>query len=566
MTSSAYVLVPLVRTGLFIGCRLTLLPWLFGEAKHASLDADDAQENGDSMQNGDAIAMGTLPSPATASRRPKVSLLSAVTPNGTASSSSSSSGDGSLLARVLSTFSPSALLLALSFEEGIILFVLVLMEAMGFERDVLQSQWRWSLFGVVGLAVCLLPLGLSLLLTYTLLPQAGASAIPRRLALSLIPFAAWLLLFLKVPLPSALLTDTTASLLESALARTAVLGVSLIAILSGSGAMGATMDSLDSFLAARGGGGRRRDPSPSDVRSAESSFRKACEDLQRTKREIDRLSSSADAEAGTGGLLGSMGRAFRGGTSKDRELKALNLELGSLSLLAATMRDELDELKARRKEAEYNTTLPGKLWLAIGHAFALYCVTRLLIALLSLLFYNYASATSSSSSPDVLSTLLARWVLQPLLGIPQQDVATWSKQVSLLFVGALILGRLRVVLNVLARFFRAASSGVSTSFLVLFLAEVLVVYLLATLIQLRASLPPSFGDPSATPADSSVSQPSPTSPPLLASLPDFNVVFGSLFDAAFLLSAAVTGGVRYLTGQQDGILFSSNGGSLGGRD
>lgn len=152
MTSSAYVLVPLVRTGLFIGCRLTLLPWLFGEAKHASLDADDAQENGDSTQNGDAIAMGTLPSPATASRRPKVSLFGAVTPNGTASSSA----DGSLLARVLSTFSPSALLLALSFEEGIILFVLVLMEAMGFERDVLQSQWRWSLFGVVGLAVCLL--------------------------------------------------------------------------------------------------------------------------------------------------------------------------------------------------------------------------------------------------------------------------------------------------------------------------------------------------------------------------------------------------------------------------
>lgn len=155
------------------------------------------------------------------------------------------------------------------------------------------------------------------------------------------------------------------------------------------------------------------------------------------------------------------------------------------------------------------------------------------------------------------------------------DVAAWSKQISLLFVGFLILGRLRVVLNYLARvslpshklcdsplltkkpiracrldplqFFRAASSGISTSFLILFLSEIMVIYLLATLIQLRASLPSSYGgggggetDPSTppptipAPADggngNGSSAPADGQPqPLLASLPDFNIVFGALF-------------------------------------
>lgn len=61
------------------------------------------------------------------------------------------------------------------------------------------------------------------------------------------------------------------------------------------------------------------------------------------------------------------------------ELKSLNLELTSLSMLASSMRDELDELKARRRMAEWNFTLSGKVWLAIGHVFAAYCVMRMVV-------------------------------------------------------------------------------------------------------------------------------------------------------------------------------------------
>lgn len=61
------------------------------------------------------------------------------------------------------------------------------------------------------------------------------------------------------------------------------------------------------------------------------------------------------------------------------ELKSLNLELSSLNMLASSMRDELDDLKARRKEADWNATLGGRFWLVVGHAFAAYCVLRLAV-------------------------------------------------------------------------------------------------------------------------------------------------------------------------------------------
>lgn len=132
MTAAALVLLPLIRLGLFFGCRLTLLPWLFGEAKHAALDSPSAA--------GD-MPLTALPTPVTT----------------TSQSSAKSKYATTSAAPALLSLSPSAfaaLLLSLSFEEGAILFILVLLQAMNFEVSALVTNWRWSLFGVVALAVC----------------------------------------------------------------------------------------------------------------------------------------------------------------------------------------------------------------------------------------------------------------------------------------------------------------------------------------------------------------------------------------------------------------------------
>lgn len=157
----------------------------------------------------------------------------------------------------------------------------------------------------------------------------------------------------------------------------------------------------------------------------------------------------------------------------------------------------------------------------------------------------------------------------------------------------------------------------------MFLSEIMSIYLLATLIQLRTSLPPNFGTGTGEMAGdgalgtgagagavdageggSSLGQgtaPGVASQLLLSSLPDFNTAFGALFgecseigmprrstdarlrsdrlegldtdltfiapcplspDATFLLSALVTLLGRWFMGTQESVLFGA--GALGG--
>lgn len=224
----------------------------------------------------------------------------------------------------------------ISFEESAFLFVLVLLEAAGFDYGLLRANWNFSLVAVIILGVffirenslaskyltlpCLLilisflylltALGMCLLFTirsgFTSTRKASStgSSLFQRLAAfpkliapyllwALLPFVLWIVVFLKVPLPSAVSglptqsaneADLTPSLgdahvpdsaqaivanksmnsesaiqgnlaernfgylLQGALTREAVIGVTLIALLSGSGAMSAAWDSWESWF------------------------------------------------------------------------------------------------------------------------------------------------------------------------------------------------------------------------------------------------------------------------------------------------------------------------------
>ncbi|KAI3478384.1 hypothetical protein L1887_59700 [Cichorium endivia] len=242
-----------------------------------------------------------------------------------------------------------------------------------------------------------------------------------------------------------------------------------------------------------------------------------------------------------------------GGDSRSREIKALKSEIFGLSAIAGAMRDDLDRMTSLQHKDELSATLLGKLWILVGWGWAAYCAFRIGLSMLNLLVLGYRD----TAPPDFISLSIA-YVMR--IFDVNLDVAAWTKQVSLLFVGFLIWGRIGSVLAFLGSAFRAAGSGVSSSFLVLFLAEIMTIYLLATLIQLRSSLPASVSPP--TPLIRDISAPNGTGvPPLLATLPSFQVVFGSLFDSAFLLAAAITAAWKYIVYMQrsasgdGGVLF-----------
>lgn len=166
----------------------------------------------------------------------------------------------------------------------------------------------------------------------------------------------------------------------------------------------------------------------------------------------------------------------------------------------------------------------------------------------------------SSPGTDLITSLLSRLAL--LLNV-ELDIAAWSRLIGLIAIGSIILANMRNVLFSVnrvssqsaraghapnatqpnlsrpAQIFKATSAGVSASFMLLFLAQLMVspcspsprpiyladpdahstqaVYLLTSLI----SLPSTLSESATT---------------LLSTLPSFNV-FSRLFDSVFLFAA-----------------------------
>jgi len=236
---------------------------------------------------------------------------------------------------------------------------------------------------------------------------------------------------------------------------------------------------------------------------------------------------------------------------RNTQLSSLQQEIIGLQALQSQMTMRVSALKHNRTTAEFAESFKGK---AIGRTWAVYCVIRVISSAMNIVSPP-SSAASPSSYGDIIAHVLAYLVsILPLASNNEDsrgfhvDVPSLSRQISLALVGIIILSSVRVVLRGVTKAFRITSRSVSASLMLLVLAQLMGIYLLSTLVQLRTMFPPST--PSVTPAEPSslptnatdLSSPEgPALPPpdttnLFLTLPEYSL-FGGLFDWSFLLGA-----------------------------
>lgn len=472
------------------GCAALALPWLLGEVNYVSLEPNLASN------------AHTLPRVAHARTR-------------------SESRAHSYVLAVRRQLSASSLLFCVAFEESMMLFALVLLEHAHGDASWVRANWNVSLplvllLIVLGLRTCM-PAHAALAACFLLCFGRGKRArwhTSRGIATSAL-FVLWCWAFVRVPLPRSVVAATS-GMLGPVLARAGVLGITLIAILSGSAAGGAMCDSYE-LLVLR----RRRRWHDTDIQSAQAGFERACADLHTAQGAAAELADEIARGAPRSAW------AFWSRSSKDRELAALQTEIVGLEAMANTMRTDLDTITVHERRLRYQRTLLGKAALLTGHLFSVYCTFRIVQCLVNLVALGYRG-----TSPDLVSTCLAH--AMRLVGL-DLDVALWAPRIAFLFVGGLIVMRMRVLLSTLSALIRSVSAGISAQLLVLFTAEVLCIYTLAALVQLHASVGATRAHPSA----------------LLATLPEFQRVFGALFDSVFVVAALLTGGYRWFQWQSD---------------
>ncbi|RPD63395.1 hypothetical protein L227DRAFT_497439 [Lentinus tigrinus ALCF2SS1-6] len=427
----------------------------------------------------------------------------------------------------------SRALFSLCFSESCTLFFLLICQGMEiFHPRVRLLNWEVSLCILVIAIVLVIPLSYSLVLSYRSnapgIPSSRQRTLSMSLLLYLIPNFLFLLALSYVPLPTGMPAH---NMMASTLSRLTVIGTVILGALSGFGAI----DTAWAFFPVFSGKSRAH-PTDEEVRTAEAGLQRVREDLARRRKELQTLEAAKKDDGQSSHWLYRALPTFQGSS----EASSLGQELSGLEALEYEMSRKMDVLKQRQADAKFSKTVAGYLFNWGGRVFAVYCVYRILSSIVSLIFPRSppsAPGESGSTSADVVSVVLAYMVsFLPLVNVAQDKVAVISRQISLALVGVIILSSIRRVLRGVASILRVTSRSLGASLMLLTLAQVMGIYLLSTLIQLRTSFPPPPTHPGTEPDVGIVN--------LFSTLPEYQF-FGSLFDGAFLLAAGASAVVRW---------------------
>ncbi|OWT40322.1 hypothetical protein C362_01941 [Cryptococcus neoformans Bt1] len=491
----------------------------------------------------------------------------------------------------------SRILFSVCFAEGCNLLSLVIFHAIGvLHARSRQVNFSVSLHFILALILVVVPLVQCLLFTYRSRDSSSTSTTPSqssslsftsRLLISLIPFTLYMFLFTRIPpyitavpmnvqvvsTPSMDVEDpsSTASSIDEAivqwstsgpegweqggwlapsLGRVVVLGVVILGSLSGFGAVRSAWN----FFEHRRAGSRTL--TDNDLLQAERSLYRVRQDLISKRDEINRYAVPSGE-----GSSGWMGRIFGGENNQTASLEA---ELRGLETMEMQVSRSIKAMKARKRRQDFGHTFRGQIYNILGYVFAIYCAARLLMCLPSLFFAPRTAEQESGEIPvegkgntngDWISFFLALAISKLPRDFADIDVPTWSRGISLILTGVLILSSLTQVMRSLSKILRLTSKTVGAGFLLLSLGQLFTTYVISLLIQLRTSLPPTLpeSDPFGNHGnytgidydDPSFIDLSQKDDSLLSTLPDFRV-FGRLFDIMFLLAAATTALYRYI--------------------
>ncbi|KAJ3829297.1 G protein-coupled receptor 89 [Lentinula raphanica] len=510
------VVLILFRAALFLFCRTYVLNRLYSDLQNISTPSDDHDE----------IELDGLP-----------------VHNKSDNANTASNPSASLHSKVSRTVFSG------SFSESCILFVLLMCQGVRlFDPETRLLHWKFSLFNLLLTILVLDPLILSILITTS--SQKTTRNLPyTRILLSFIPVTLSLFAISRIPLPQVLRNDPNIDLITSSLARLLVVGTIILGLLSGFGAVSSSWAYLPSCISSsstRGDGV----PSDRDVEQAQRALERVTDDLRIRKRQVEaklNATSSSDGGAPVGAGASWYSRIVPNLRGNDDEA-----ELRGLEMLHTLMELNVSDLKRRKQDEEFRQTVWGHLYAVVKLVIAVYWIARIAWTIIKVLIYQNLFAPSSSTStnyPDLISKLLADFA-----AFIQQHkkIKVIARQVSLLFVGLVILTSIRMVLRGVSRILSRMTRlklrrNLGASVMLMLLAQLMGIYLLSTIVQLRTSFPPpeEFSPSGSTPASDVSNIVTAETTNLFVTIPPFEV-FGSLFDGAFLFAATLSIVVRWM--------------------
>ncbi|KAF9262093.1 hypothetical protein L218DRAFT_868670 [Marasmius fiardii PR-910] len=503
---------------LFFGCRKLLIRSIYSDLRYLSVTSSDTSTTPGVLfpptpttEAEGYIRLDPLPAPAT--------------------QSTDTVGKGKNARQITLHSTISRTVFAACFSECCMLFLLLMAQGLEiFEPRIRLMNWKFSISFLLITVLILTPLFVSFIISLSSDSSRGGRIriCSPRLFLTFLPVFIYLYLLSLIPLPPGLAVgnSTRVDLFTATLARLVVLGTIILGLLSGVGAIASLEEYAGLF------GRSKSDPSPRDIELAERALGQVREDLRRRREEASRRAN--DTPVTSTSWVSRVVPKFTGGDD-------LTLEIKGMETLEYQMSQNLEDLRRRYERARFAMTFRGRVIRIFGKIFAAYCLVRII----SVPMAKTDVPTPPTNYPDLLTKLIGDLVSLTSANIDIEAVGSIMRQISLALVGVIILNSLRIVLRGVTSALRVTSRSLSASLMLLILAQLMGIYLLSTVVQLRSSFPP----PTPPPASKVTRN-------LFSTIPEFQV-FGKLFDGTFLLAAGFSGFYRWfkerINGSSDGV-------------